>query len=506
MAASGPAVLAPIGGTRTRRRTSRPDRAAVGGHPRVPSAASSASAFEVVRVTGARRGPSLGRGWRIVFAGAIASGLVAIVGLWVAHGGVESLRTIAGATTSVGRLTGLLSAFGFLLSLFMMARVRVLERAVGQDRLVRHHRFVGGGALALLVLHVALVSEGYALSSGLGLIAQLVDLVLHYSDVLGAAIAIGLLGLVLVTSLPPIRRLMRYEVWHLTHLYAYLGIGLSVPHETSIGTELSGMVRYGWWVLWAAATSAVVIWRLARPLWISWRHQLVVDRVVPESPDTVSVYVRGVDLSALEAAPGQFFVWRFLGGRGWSRGHPYSLSAAPTDRTLRITVRRAGDGSGAAARLRGGTRVLVEGPYGRMHPGVHPGGPAVLIASGVGITPIRAMLERLASRPGELTLIYRATSPDRLVLAQEIEAFAAAQGVSLIYVLGPRRTTRGASSWVPASAGELSDGDALRTLVPGISDQHVFICGPPAWSGAVRRAARDAGVASGRIHDEFVDW
>jgi predicted ferric reductase len=423
------------------------------------------------------------------------------------RGGLTDLRGDA-PITSLGRLSGLLCALLFALSVLMMARIPALERAVGQDQLVRRHRMIGVSAVVLLVLHVALVTRGYAAEAGTAFLTELNVLVRQGVDLIMATVATGLLLLVGLTSIPLVRRRLRYETWHLTHAYAYLGVALAVPHETSLGTELEGSrpLVMAWWATWAVALLSVLVWRVGKPVVVSLRHRLVVDQVVRETADSVSVYVRGRDLMQLDAAPGQFMVWRFLSGRGWSRGHPYSLSAAPTDDQLRITVRDLGDGSGSVARLARGTRVLVEGPYGRMHPGVHDGGPSVLIASGIGITPIRALLERIDARPGEVTVLYRATGPDRLALAAEIDRIAAARGARLWYLIGPRRRTRRRPSWAPESAGTVGDAELLEMLVPGVADQQVFICGPSDWAGAVRQAALDAGVPAQRIHGEFVNW
>jgi len=430
--------------------------------------------------------------------------------LWIGRGGVRELLggSPEAVFTGLGRLTGLLSAELFAVVLVMMARIPRVERPAGQDRLVRAHRGVGVAAVVLLLAHVVLVTQGYALGAGVGWAAQLVDLALHYPDVDAAAVGTVMLLAVALSSAPVLRRRQRYETWHLIHLNAYLGVVLSLAHETSLGSNLEapGALRLAWWAAWAAVGAAVVGFRAVRPVAVSLRHGLAVDGVVRENADSVSVYVRGRDLTRLGAAPGQFFIWRFLSGPGWTRGHPYSLSAAPTDRLLRITVRDLGDGSNRARDLRPGTRVLVEGPYGRMHPGTHPGGPAVLIGCGIGITPLRAMLEELDAHRGELTLVYRASTPGGLVLTREIDRLAAARGITVHYLLGRRRRTRGRPSWLPERAGTVGEGEMLRLLVPSIARQQVYVCGPGDWTAAVRRAALDAGVPAEHVHSEFVAW
>ena len=167
----------------------------------------------------------------------------------------------------------------------------------------------------------------------------------------------GCLVLAAATSIRASRRRLRYESWHLLHLYAYLGVGLALPHQLWTGQEFltSPAATAYWWSLWAATAGAVVIWRIGLPLWRSARHRLVVGSVVQESADVVSVHLSGRRLDRLPVRAGQFLNVRFLDGPGASRANPFSLSAAPNPDGLRITAKSLGAGSARLARLRPGT-------------------------------------------------------------------------------------------------------------------------------------------------------
>ena len=332
------------------------------------------------------------------------------------------------------------------------------------------------------------------------------DLIVDYPGMLLALAGTVALVLVAVTSIRKARRKLRYESWHLLHLYAYLGVGLALPHQLWTGKEFlsNPVATLYWWSLWIAAAAAILVWRLGIPVYRTAVHGLRVTSVVREGPGVVSVWMTGRNLNRLPVAAGQFFTWRFLAGPGWTRGHPYSLSAAPTDDTLRITVKDLGDGSRALGRVRPGTRVAIEGPYGRLHRGVRTRRKVTLMASGIGVTPLRALLEDLAQRPGDVTLIYRAGSPRDLVLKAEIDALATARGARVFYLLGHRVRTR--QSWLPAAAAHRSDADGLRDLVPDIADHDVYLCGAQDWMDAAKQAAIAAGVAAECIHEERFAW
>jgi ferredoxin-NADP reductase/DMSO/TMAO reductase YedYZ heme-binding membrane subunit len=436
--------------------------------------------------------PRAGR-WATGVAGtAVFGNVFVVVILWAIHaGGGDRL-------TSLGRLTGLLSAVLLLVQVVLMARVPWLERGYGQDRLARWHRLAGFASFHLLLVHVGLTTIGYAAGEDVDVVRETWDLVTTYPGMLLATAALGLFCLVVVTSVRAARRRLRYESWHLLHLYAYLGVALALPHELWTGADFaaSPLARAYWWTTYVLAAGSVLVFRIGVPVWRSARHRLVVERVVPEAPGVVSVYMRGRRLDRLPASAGQFLLWRFLDGSGWTRANPYSLSARPARDRLRITVKDLGDGSRRAARLRPGTRVLVEGPYGRLTTCPDDRRPVTMLACGVGVTPLRALLDELVV---PVTLLYRARDERDLVFRSELGAAQAAGRLRLGFLLGPRG---GDGSWLPAGY----PSGRLRAWVPGIEHHHVYVCGPKEWTDAAIEAVREAGVPRERIHTERFDW
>ena len=447
------------------------------------------------------------RWWRDAAGIACWASILIVLALWLSGGGAQSLlRTPADLAISLGRLSGLISANLLLIQVLLMARIPMLERSYGQDELARRHRLVGFTSFSLLVAHVVLILTGYTLRDHSNLIRETWSVVTSYGGMLLAVASLAALTTVVVTSVRAARRRLRYESWHLLHLYAYLGVGLSVPHEIWTGADFatSGLARAYWWSLYAAALAAIVGYRLVVPVWRSLRHGIRVQRVVRETPDVVSVLLTGRGLHRLPVRAGQYFVFRFLDGPGWSRGNPYSLSATPSPLGMRFTAKEVGDGSGRLARLRPGTRVLVEGPYGRLTGEDRATSKVAMIACGIGITPLRALLEDLDYRPGDAVLVYRARGNVDLALRDEIDDLARRRGIAVHYVLGGRIRDR--NSWLPGSAAGWSDAAALEHLVPGLRGYDVFVCGPDAWMDAVCAAALDAGLPREQLHQERFSW
>jgi predicted ferric reductase len=454
----------------------------------------------------ARAAPPAGRVFWLDLAGAAAIfSMVAVLALWMANGGVQDLSSMPSGLSSAGRLTGLVSADLLLIQVLLMARIPWVERAYGQDLLARRHRVVGFASFNLMLAHVVLITLGYAALGHTGVLGQAWELVVSYPGMLLATASLALFFLVVGTSIRAARRRLRYESWHLIHLYAYVGVGLALPHEIWTGADFTGSqaARTYWWGLYGLAAGSVLLFRLALPAWRTLRHGLVVDKVVREAPGVFSVYIRGRQLDRMPVRAGQFLTWRFLTGRGWSRGNPYSISAAPNGRRLRITVKVLGDGSADVVRLRRGTRAVVEGPYGALTADVRTAPRVTLLASGIGVTPLRALFEELDYAPGEAVLIYRASTEADFLFRDELDQIAKVRGARVIYLPGHRASR---PSWLPAQYAHLRDHVALLRLVPEIANSDVFICGSDPWIDAAHDAARRAGVPMRQIHQERFAW
>ena len=438
--------------------------------------------------------------WRTACRTTAWSALGAVCLLWLS--GLD-VRGSADAVTAVGRLTGLVASALLLLQVLLLARIPLVERSFGQDELVRRHRVVGFASFTLLLVHVSVVTVGYAMQDSRNVLAEGWRLVWTYPGMLLAAAGTGCLVMVVVTSVRAARARLRYESWHLLHLYAYLGVGLALPHQLWTGGDLVAdpLAAAFWWGAWGVTAATVVLYRLGLPAWRSLRHRLVVDRVVAEAPGVVSVHLTGRHLHRLPVRAGQFFVFRFADGPGWTRGNPYSLSAAPDGRSLRVTVRDQGDGSSRLAGLRKGTRVLVEGPYGRLTADARTRRQVAVLTAGIGITPGLALLQE--ARPGEAVLVHRTRSQEDQLFAPDLEQLRT-RGTRVVLVPGPR--VPGRRSWLPAGAAHLPDAEALRRLVPDLLERDLFVCGPPEWADAAAAAATAAGLPAAQLHLERFAW
>jgi predicted ferric reductase len=418
-----------------------------------------------------------------------------MVALWLHYGGITGVHDTGARLTSVGRITGLLGAWLALLQVLLLARLPALERLVGFDRLTVWHRRNGKMALGLILVHTVLVTVGYTLTDRVNLWAEIGSLLRDYPHMITATVGTALLIIVVITSLVIVRRRLPYELWQVVHLTAYAGIALGYLHQVPAGTDLAGShtaAEY-WHVLYLATLGLLVAFRVLLPVGQALRYGLRVDSVVREGPGVVSIHLSGRRLDRLRACGGQFFRWRFLAAGLWPVSHPFSLSAVPEEDRLRITVKAVGGFTERLATLRPGTRVLSSGPFGTFTAAARRRRKVLLIAGGIGVTPVRALLEELHPAPGDITVAYRVLAPSDLVLRAELEALAGDRGATLHCLVGDHAD--------PASTRLLSP-EHLQELLPDLAAHDVFVCGPPAMTAAVEESLRRTAVPRRQIHVE----
>ena len=413
----------------------------------------------------------------------------AIVWLWI-HGGNLTDKTTGDMLTSVARITGLLSAYMALIQVVLLARLPVLERLVGFDRLTVWHRWNGHATIDLVVAHVFFSVWGYALMDKFSIGKEISTMIWGgiYPGMIVATIGTALLLAVVATSYVIVRRRLRYEWWYAVHLLAYAGIALAWFHQIPTGNELvlDTVAADYWRALYVATLALIVGFRLVAPAVNAFRYRLRVVEIVEEGPGVVSLRITGRKLGRLRAQPGQFFLWRFLARGHWWSAHPFSLSAAPDGQSLRITAKALGDHTAKLGALRVGTRVIAEGPFGVFTDAMRRREKLLLIAGGIGITPVRALVERAK---GDVVVLYRALTDDDVVFRTELDAI----GANVHYVVGDHAA--------PDGANLLSPGHLVE-LVPDLAERDVYLCGPPGMTDATVRHLRKAGVRRRHLHIE----
>jgi len=306
-----------------------------------------------------------------------------------------------------------------------------------------------------------------------------------------------IIGAVTITSLRSIRRQMSYETWYFVHLLAYAGFAISFSHEIVWGELFSNdaFSRWIWIALHVGVGVMLIRGRWGRFIAAATRPMRIAE-TTRLNDNTTELRLAGGALHKMVGDAGQFVIVRPLAKGLWWQAHPFSLSAAPTTDGLKISVKSLGDGSAAIGRLPVGTRVVIEGPFGACTPRAIEDRKVLFIVGGIGVTPVKAMLERLDGRNQPIVL-YRASRHDDLIYANELRGMAKALGGELMTLVGPTATL---------AAKDPFSGKVLRRAIPDLSERVALLCGPERLLWAGRAGLREAGVASEDIHFEQPWW
>lgn len=433
------------------------------------------------------------------------SSIVAVISMFLIDGGLKGVSDLGTAANAVARLTALLGTNLLMVHLLLIARVPWIDKFYGHDKATVAHKKLGKPVLYLIAAHFIASLIEYSVGNGQTIVETLFWFITDVENMLLATIGFVLMVVVVITSLNFARRAMSYEAWFFVHLLSYISVAVAVPHIFSSGEDVAGKpIQTIYWVTLYLFVFLNIVWfRVYKPIRKTLRKSLKLEKVVRESSDSSSLYLAGKNLRNIEGVAGQFYFIRPLTPTQWWRPHPFSLSAAPNGEYLRFTIGERGDDSTLLGKAKPGTKFAIEGPYGLFTEDRRVNERVVLVASGIGIPPIRALAESMAGRPGDITVIYRIRTKQDAALLQEIEEVCKRRGHRLFVIEGPRGKN---GSWLNADVEDRPDVARLFELAPHIVNSDVYICGPHQWTEQVVKTVRAAGTNPNFIHSEEFAW
>jgi predicted ferric reductase len=423
-----------------------------------------------------------------------AANLAIIVGFWLNGPGWGEVLTgdLAIKIHGFGLLLGLLATFCALTQFILMGRVGWLEPIFGLDRLAIFHRLNGFATLLLVLLHSGAMFTSYTLLSE----DMTVVFILPY--VWLAVIAELLLLTTVGLSLYIVRKRLKFETWYAVHWLNYLAIAIIPFHQFVNGADLLANPAFVWYWLGLYIFTAlhILIWRFGMTVWKHWRYGFKVEKVVAETPTATSVYITGKNLDKYQAKGGQFVLVRFLAHPYIWQEHPFSLSMLPSKEHLRLTIRQLGDFTNLIPQLKPGIPVWVSGPFGTFTNELQETEKVVYIAGGIGITPIRSMIEARvkAGKKDDAIMLYGNRTEADTALLPELEQLASQLNMPIHNVLSEQKAYNGEKGYV--------DKEKIARLVPDVAERDVFLCGPPPMMAGVIAGLKELGVPEKQIHFE----
>lgn len=428
-----------------------------------------------------------------------------VTAMFLIAGGANNITDWPSALDAISRLTALVGTDLLMIHLLLVARVPWIDKYYGHDKATIAHKKLGKPVLYFVVAHFLASLISFSITEGKNLLATWWWFITDVQDMLTATLALLLMVLVVVTSLNFARRKMGYEAWFYVHLLSYASVLLAVPHIFTSGSDIAGKpVQTVYWASLYLFVALNIIWyRVLQPIRASLAKGLKVYEVVRESEDTISIYVKGKRITRLGAQSGQFFLVRPLAKGQWYKAHPFSISATPVDQYLRFTVAIRGDDSAWLQTIEPGTRLILEGPYGIFTEERRTRERVVLMASGIGVTPVRALAESLVARPGDVTVLYRVRNEEDANLIDEFRELCRIRGHHFFVIEGRRG---GDGSWLSDDGSGRSDLERLTEIAPAIAASDVYICGPEVWTRQAVKTVARAGTPAEQIHSEEFAW
>lgn len=376
----------------------------------------------------------------------------------------------------------------------LTARFRYVTEPWGEDVIYHFHRQISLIAVALIVAHpIILFIERPEL---LGLLNSFTA---PWRARFAALSTYSLIALV-VMALWRTKLRLRYETWHVTHLVlAVVAVTAGIVHMVGWSFYLGDPWKRGLWIgLTVFWIGLLVYVRVVKPLFVL-RRPYIVSEVRKERGDTWTLVMKPDGHAGLRFRPGQFGWLTVYGSPFKITAHPFSFSssAAAADGRIEMAIRELGDFTGDIGKVPVGRRAYIDGPYGAFTTG-HPADMHVLIAGGVGITPMMSIIRTLADQGDKrpVVLLYGSKDWDVITFREELEAMEARLDLTVVHVLeNPPDDWTGERGFVTA--------DVLRRhLPPPYADHEYFICGPDVMMDAIESALERLSVPITKYHSE----
>lgn len=380
--------------------------------------------------------------------------------------------------------------------LLLIGRVKWIESVYGLDRLSRVHKWNGYVAILLMIAHVTLVTKAYSIFNNISYANQYLSFLTDYDDIISAFLAIVILSATVGLSITIVRRNLKYEWWYYVHILNYLTFFLFASHQLEYGmSQNSEWFKLYWIAIYVFTAAHIGYFRFMKPIINYWRHGFKISKVVSENDVATSIYITGHDIEKFKRQSGQFMIFRFLQKGFWTQQHPFSLSWGANNKELRITAKKLGDFTSLMPNLTVGTPVIIDGPHGVFTAEQIKRDKVLMIAGGIGVTPLRSLSEELVGHT-DIVFIYSAKNQTEAVLLEEIKQIQQKSNntLKLLEIYSEQQ--------VPHAEHGMLNKEALVRLVPDLANREVFLCGPPAMMDALKPSLIELGLPKQHLHWE----
>lgn len=392
-------------------------------------------------------------------------------------------------------------ALGFIalammaLQFALTARINRIEASYGVDIILQFHRYISLVAFTFVLIHplILFVVQPETL--------QLLNIfTAPWRAKMAVSATLALIALV-VTTVWRQQLNIPYEPWRTAHgVFAVLTVGLGLGHAIGVGNYLGLFWKA---VLWTAI-ALVALWllvyvRLVKP-WLMLKKPYLVEEVRPERGDVWTLALRPSGHKGFQFQPGQF-AWITLEISPFRmREHPFSMSSNGDNlEKIEFSIKALGDFTKTIKDVPPGTKAFLDGPYGVFTTDRYEDTAGfVLIAGGIGITPMISMLTTHAERKDErpYLLIYASKTWEDITFREELDELKEKLDLNVVHVL-----REPPEDW-PGETGYV-DKELLQRYIPKRrATRQYFICASPKMMDQVEIALHQLEVPPMNIHME----
>ncbi len=374
-------------------------------------------------------------------------------------------------------------------SLFLSTRPGWAEPYFGGlDKMYMTHRRTSTSAFLLMFVHLLTVPISI--------------MNLHLGNYLAIVAFLGIVAIVLPTLAPRIPFLGKltggsYEGWKKLHRYIGLFFILGYLHSITVNAPTT-KIAINWNQIFVFLGIGSYLYTEVFGRFFKKYVPYTVEAVNHPNSSTTEVVLRARKDPIPKQRAGQFLFVRFA-GQGLNESHPFTISSAPHEDVLRITIKACGDFTRHLfANLKTGTDAIIEGAYGMFD--YKTGGPKqIWVAGGIGVTPFLSFIRDLKTDLAhDVDFYYTVRHPEEAIFVDEIEA-AAKQNLRLKARI--RFSSKDGSLTVDEIAKN-AGGDPSTGSRQALRGYHVYMCGPLPMVQAFEKKFMEAGVPAENIHFE----
>ncbi len=387
--------------------------------------------------------------------------------------------------TSLGQMSSLIGVSMYSLTLILSGRFSFLEDFFGgMNKIYIAHHILGGLAFVLLLIHPLFLAVTYGLNS----LKSAALFLLPGSD---WTINLGIISLYSTMILLILTFFIKlpYQIWRFTHKFLGAAFFVGAMHGILMPSDISKNLALRVYMLTIMSAGFLsYVYRTVLTIFIIPGREYTIIQIVKLNEKTVELSLKPMELP-LKFRPGQFVFIRFFESRVDRDAHPFSISSSSKSQELKLTIKSLGDFTAEMPYWSVGSRVKVEGPYGRFVSDERAGRDQIWIAGGIGITPFLSMARSFADQSPNIWMYHVIHDLNEALFIDELKEIAQKFPIFKPFVY----TTK--------DSGRIT-AEIIKNQIGEVAGKEVFLCGPPAMMASLRAQFVELGVPNGYIHSE----